>query len=171
MASRRPPRLNRLPLGRTATIGGALAGFAGGLATLLLLLQRALLHDLAPGAGFAARAALVGSDAAWIGAGLQLLAPAAIGGLFGWRTGVRSGLELALRGLLLAVVLWALGWLVLPWAAPGLWNDPLAPALGEYLLFGALLGLQARLCRRMLKHRIGKAQSRPRATARRPVSA
>ncbi len=165
MASHRPPLLDRLEFGRTAAIGGALAGLLGGVATVLLLLPRAVLLGLPAEAGLVARAALVGSREPLAGLLLHLGAATLVGGFFGWRSGVRSGLELSLRGLLLAVGLWLLGWLVLPLAAPELWRGPMAPSVVEYLLFGALLGLQSRLCRRMLQRqwRAAAVQARRRA--------
>jgi len=177
MSTPRPPRLERLELGRTAAIGGALAGLCGGLATVILVVQRALLHDLPADAPFAARAALLGSDRAWVGLAAQLGATVALGALFGWWTGVRAGLEQALRGAVGAVVLWTAGLVLLPLLAPALGAGPMAPSLGEYLLCGGLLGLQARFCRWMLHRRWRQrlaaaraaAQLRVWSTSRRPA--
>ena len=175
MSTLRPPRLDRLEFGRPAAIGGALAGLCGGLATLLFLGCRALLEDLPAEAALGARAALAGSDRAGVGLAIQLGGPAAFGALFGWRTGVRAGIEQAIRGVVVAMVLWAAGRAVLPWAAPALWQGPLAPTLPEYLIYGALLGLQSRFCRRLLQRRwrshlaARRAQVRAWSTSRRPV--
>lgn len=170
MGGRRRSSLEGLPLARTAAVGGALAGAAGALLAALLVTARSLLHGLEAAAGLAARGALIGADRAWAGAALLLGIGLAVGALVGWRVGVRSGIEHLLRGLAVGLALWCAGRIALPRIAPALWADPLAPRLPEYLAFGAALGLQARVCRALLRRQwrrrvLALRAGAPRATA------
>lgn len=149
-----PTRLDRLGLDRIALFAGVLAGAGGGALSLLLVVLRSALRDLPPLEPLQARAeALLGAGApvggAMAGALLHPLAGALLGALFGWRVRLRSGLELAMRGVAFAVASWSALALLLLLAAPG--GAHAAPSLAEAVVFGVVLGARARITRVLLR--------------------